>query len=135
MNKIKNCIPKRCELGGVEFVTKFTDNITNGGKLGSSCTTDGSINIEKVNYGLNQSNTQIQNTYFHELSHNIFGMLGRIDLSDDEVLVQGVGNMIFEFLRTCDWIRIEELKHNNESEATFNMQTLRLNSNDTCVKN
>ena len=124
MNKIKNCIPKRCTLGGVEFTTKFIENAANGGKLGDSCTTDGSINIQKVNYGLTQIPTQIQNTYFHELAHNIFGMLGRIDLSDDEVLVQGVGNMIFEFLRTCDWIRIEELKHNNESEATFSFQTL-----------
>ena len=124
MNKIKNCIPKRCTLGGVEFTTKFIENAANGGKLGDSCITDGSINIQKVNYGLTQITTQIQNTYFHELAHNIFGMLGRIDLSDDEVLVQGVGNMLFEFLRTCDWIRIEELKHNNESEATFSFQTL-----------
>lgn len=124
MNKIKNCIPKRCTLGGVEFTTKFIENATNGGKFGDSCTTDGSINIQKINYGLTQIPTQIQNTYFHELAHNIFGMLGRIDLSDDEVLVQGVGNMLFEFLRTCDWIRIEELKHNNESEATFSFQTL-----------
>ena len=134
MNKIKNCVPKRCELGGVEFTTRFTDNKTNGGKLGSSCTTNGSITIEKVNYGLTQSHTQIQNTYFHELAHNIFGMLGRIDLSDDEVLVQGVGNMLFEFLRTCDWIRIEELKHNNESEATFSLHTLKLANDDTCAK-
>jgi hypothetical protein len=124
MNKIKSCIPKRCTLGGVEFTTRFVENTCNGGKLGDSSTTDGSINIQKINYGLTQIHTQIQNTYFHELAHNIFGMLGRIDLSDDEVLVQGVGNMIFEFLRTCDWIRIEELKHNNESEATFNFQTL-----------
>lgn len=124
MNKIKNCIPKRCTLGGVEFTTKFIENAANGGRLGDSSTTDGSINIQKVNYGLTQIPTQIQNTYFHELAHNIFGMLGRIDLSDDEVLVQGVGNMLFEFLRTCDWIRIEELKHNNESEATFSFQTL-----------
>lgn len=124
MNKIKNCIPKRCTLGGVEFTTKFVDNATNGGRLGDSSTTDGSINIQKINYGLTQIPTQIQNTYFHELAHNIFGMLGRIDLSDDEVLVQGVGNMLFEFLRTCDWIRIEELKHNNESEATFSFQNL-----------
>lgn len=124
MNKIKNCIPKRCTLGGVEFTTKFIENAANGGRLGDSSTTDGSINIQKINYGLTQIPTQIQNTYFHELAHNIFGMLGRIDLSDDEVLVQGVGNMLFEFLRTCDWIRIEELKHNNESEATFSFQTL-----------
>ena len=51
-------------------------------------------------------------------------MLGRIDLSDDEVLVQNVGNMLFEFMRTADWIRIEELKHNNESEAVFNLSQI-----------
>jgi hypothetical protein len=124
MSKIKNCIPKRCYLGGVEFITRFVENVANGGKLGDSCTTDGSINIQVMNYGLKQCHTQIQNTYFHELAHNILGMIGRIDLSDDEVLVQNIGNMLFEFMRTADWIRIEELKHNNESEATFNFQTL-----------
>lgn len=124
MNKIKNCIPKRCTLGGVEFTTKFIENMTNGGKLGDSCTTDGSINIQKINYGLKQIHSQIQNTYFHELAHNIFGMIGRIDLTEDEVLVQSVGNMLFEFMRTADWIRIEELKHNNESEAVFNLSQI-----------
>lgn len=124
MNKIKNCIPKRCELGGVEFTTKFVQNLENGSNFAKMRPVQGLIEINNVVSGQTQSFTQIQNSYFHELAHAIFCQIGYHDLSDDEKLVQGVGNMLFEFLRTCDWIRIEELKHNNESEATFSFQTL-----------
>lgn len=124
MNKIKNCIPKRCTLGGVEFTTRFHDDPSHASTYGEIEYPTGDIRIEATIRGLKQAHTQIQNTYFHELAHGIFMSIGRDDLRQDEVLVQGVGNMIFEFLRTCDWIRIEELKHNNESEATFSFQTL-----------
>lgn len=124
MNKIKNYIPKRCTLGGVEFDTKFNEDSLNGISYGEIIYPSGVIQIQKLIRGVKQSHTQIQNSYFHELAHGIFLSIGRDDLRKDEVLVQCVGNMIFEFLRTCDWIRIEELKHNNESEATFNFQTL-----------
>lgn len=134
MNKIKNCIPKRCTLGGVEFTTKFVDNAENGKNYARITLVNGDISIQKTIGGIKQSHTQIQNSYFHELAHGILDQSGFNDLSDNEQLVQAIGNMIFEFARTCEWIRIEELQHNNESEATFNLHTSKLANNDTCAK-
>lgn len=123
MNNIKNCVPKRCTLGGVEFTTKFVKDVENNDNYTRIKFSSGIINISETVSGQNQCHTQIQNSYFHELSHGILDMMGHFELSNDEKFVQGLGNMIFEFIRSCDWIRIEELKHNNESENTFNLTT------------
>lgn len=124
MNKIKNCIPKRCTLGGVEFTTKFVNDAKNHNNYACIELPTGNINIQDTVSGCPQSMTQIQNSYFHELAHGILDMGSYNDLSNDEKLVQHIGNCIFEFMRTADWIRIEELKHNNESEAIFNLSQI-----------
>ena len=130
MNKIKNCIPKRCELGGVEFTTKFVNDISNSNNYARILLPEGLVEIQNTVAGRVHSHSQIQNSYFHELAHGILDMGGYHELSDDEKLVQHIGNSIFEFLRSCDWIRIEELKHNNESEATFSFQTMQAPNKD-----
>lgn len=62
----------------------------------------------------------MQNTYFHELVHQMLSSIGELELSENKKFVQNMGNMIFEFLRTADWIRLEEFKHNKFSDADSN---------------
>lgn len=117
MSAIKHYIPNHCELGGVEFSTIIKENSENAGNLGSSSIINGEISIQNKNYGRNLSHTQIQNTYFHELAHMLVEMIGRNDLTTDETFVQNLGNVLFEFMRTATWVRIEEFQHNCLSPA------------------
>lgn len=123
MNKIKNYIPLTCELAGVEFKTVFVKKVQNAGNLGKSFISNGIIQLQEMNYGQEVSFQQNQNTYFHELTHMILDQIGELELSQNEKFVQNFGNLIFEFLRTAKWIRIEELKHNSysnpESKSPF----------------
>lgn len=118
MSAIKHYIPNYFEAGGVEFNTVIKKDSTNAGNLGHSNITNGEIVIQAENVGKDLSHSQIQNTYFHELSHMIIEMIGRNDLTTDEIFIQNLGNVIFEFLRTATWIRIEEFKHNCLSNPT-----------------
>lgn len=62
----------------------------------------------------------MQNTYFHELVHQMLSSIGELELNENEKFVQNMGNMIFEFLRTADWIRLEEFKYNKFFDADSN---------------
>lgn len=131
MNKIKKYIPLNCELGGVEFKTVFTKDAQNTGNLGKSSVVNGTIQIQEVSTGIEVLTTQQQNTYFHEIIHMMLDMIGESELSCNEKLVQNMGNMLFEFLRTANWIRIEELKHNSFSEPDKDAPFL----NDSAIVN
>ncbi len=120
MSKIKNYIPKNCVLAGVDIITVITENKQNAGNLGKSSIANGVIQLQSLDYGIEISNTQMQNTYFHELVHQMLNSIGELELSENEKFVQNMGNMIFEFLRTADWIRLEEFKHNKFSDADSN---------------
>lgn len=117
MSAIKHYIPNYCELGGVEFSTNIKQDNQNGGNLGHCAISDGEIYIQNVNFGKNLSQTQMQNTYFHELAHMMMETIGRNDLSENETFIQNLGNVLFEFMRTATWVRLEEFQHNCLSPA------------------
>lgn len=123
MNKIKDYIPKSCELGGVEFTTVFVKNPENSGILGESSVFDCRIKLQESNCGQIVTNKQNQNTYFHEIIHMMLDQIGELELSKNEKFVQTMGNMLFEFLRTAEWVPIKDLKlniNNNENnEPSF----------------
>lgn len=52
------------------------------------------IAIQKDVEGCKTSHTQQVETFFHELMHWIFTMLGDVDLRNNEPLVERVGNLL-----------------------------------------
>lgn len=120
MSKIKNYIPKHCTIGGVDIDTVISDNKQNATQLGISSMVNGKIQLESIVTGLETSFTQYQNTYFHEIVHVMLNIIGEAELSNNERFVQNMGNVMFEFLRTADWIRLEELLHNKYSPTESN---------------
>lgn len=120
MSNIQNWIPKYCELGGVEYTTYLIERIQNAHNFGMSAMSNGTIQLQNIIEGVEVSNTSLQSTYFHELIHQMLDMVGENELSGNEKFVQGLANMLFEFIRTAQWVRIEELKKNKYTDPTSN---------------
>lgn len=124
MNKIKDYIPKSCELGGVEFTTLFIKNPENSNILRESSVFDCRIKLQELNYGQTITDKQNQNTYFHEIIHMMLDQIGEFELSKNEKFVQNMGNMLFEFLRTAEWVHIKNLKLNMNSDKNNESQSI-----------
>lgn len=94
MNKIKDYIPKSCELGGVEFTTVFIKNPENSSNLGESSVSDCRIKLQELNYGQIVTNKQNQNTYFHEIIHMMLDQIGEFELSKNEKICSKYGKYV-----------------------------------------
>jgi hypothetical protein len=52
---------------------------------------------------LEVDNSQKEQVFFHEFAHIMFDSIGRNDLSNDESLVDLVGNIIHQYLKTVKY--------------------------------
>lgn len=100
--KNDNEIPKSFILGGIKYTTivKNTVILDNEECGASSDPFNCTIEIAKKINGLRCSEDYQRQSFYHELVHHIFDVLGYFDLSEDEKLVQQLGLMFDQFEKT-----------------------------------
>ena len=97
-------IPSSFFLFGQEIVVEYTDRlIDNEDAVGMSLYRRNIIQIQKNNQGIVRPQTQIESTFFHELMHYVFFMLGKEDLRKDEDLVDVIGRLLHQAFMTAEY--------------------------------
>lgn len=91
-------IPKEYTVGGQVQKVSLVDSLD--GKLGTCCLGAGFVKIALNFNGEKQSETSMQNTFYHELTHSILDTMGRSDLSADEVFVNSFSSFLLEALKS-----------------------------------
>lgn len=91
-------IPEEYIVGGQVQKVSFVDSLD--GKLGKCCLGAGLVKIALNFVGMKQSETSMQNTFYHELTHSILDTMGRSDLSADEVFVSSFSSFLLDALRS-----------------------------------
>lgn len=95
-------IPKSFELGSVKYKTIFKNIVTlddeqcGGASDPFGCT----VEIAKTVNGYKCSDDYQRQSFYHELVHHIFEILGYFELSDDEKMVQQFSVMLDQFEKT-----------------------------------
>lgn len=80
-------IPNRIKMGGQELAVKRVERCSDN-SVGEMCLAAGYIEIaDKFNKDNIQSESSKVNTFYHETVHAVLDMMGRFDLSKDEVFV------------------------------------------------
>lgn len=80
----------------MELNTEFCENLN--GKYAECCLAAGYIKITKNFQGLSQSESSMNNSYIHEVTHAILDTMGKSELSGDEVFVSSFAGYLTEFV-------------------------------------
>jgi len=98
MNKIK--IPTEFELFGNTVKVTFNENLSDlDGSAGTFRVSSLTIELQEPN-GIHPID-DVENTYFHELLHAIFHMMGRHELFRDEELIHVMAGLLHQSFKTA----------------------------------
>lgn len=89
-------IPNKIRIGGMELNTEFCENLN--GRYAETCIGAGYIKITKSFQGLQHSESSMNNSYIHEVTHAILDTMGKTELSSDEVFVSSFAGYMTEFV-------------------------------------
>ena len=100
-NHEKYDIPKEFELMGVTWTVIFDNKKPNDSNAAGICEFNRSVITigTKNEYG-KYSADQIKTSFYHELTHAILDTLHERKLSSNEKLVEGIGALIWQFVKT-----------------------------------
>lgn len=92
----KLLIPKNFELGGARWTVVQKEGMQKSGVLGHTHPNSHEIWIDK-----NLAPEDIKGiTFYHELFHAIFHTLGKQELYQDEALVDMMGTLMWQFIKS-----------------------------------
>jgi hypothetical protein len=91
---------KSFQLAGREYVVRKLKNDPES--LGQCNTALGIIEVSDNWCGVRIPNISQEQTLYHEVMHAIFDEIGRLDLSQDETLVQSVSILVHQFVKTME---------------------------------
>lgn len=101
MNKKKNILPKKVQVGGQEIRIIEENMCEKGTSLGESIPASGIIKIYNTyGSGFKQSNSSKINTFYHELTHCILDAMGEYKLSRNEKFVTTFSSFLTEAMRS-----------------------------------
>ena len=103
-------IPKEFMLAGQKYSVNFNNDPTNGKVMGLSSVVDANIDIYKTYEGEAISPNTYENTYYHELVHQILDNMGEKDLSGNEKFVCSFAGFLTEVMNTAIGNLIQEKK-------------------------
>lgn len=92
----KLLIPKSFDLAGATWTVSQKEGLRKSGYLGQTQPGEHEIWIEKTSVSEDLKGI----TFYHELFHAIFHTLGKTDLYQDEALVDMMGNLMWQFIKT-----------------------------------
>lgn len=103
---MKNNIPTSFQLGGITYTVVQTDARPEGIK--DTCTghviySKGLVEVFNNHTGYKCTDEYKELSFYHELLHAIFTAMGKYDLSDDEELVEGMANLLHQFIKTAKY--------------------------------
>jgi ABC-type siderophore export system fused ATPase/permease subunit len=89
-------IPSEFELAGTTYKVIYKEGLAKSGSLGQTHPNSGEIWLDSslVPEDIKQA------TFYHELFHALFSTAGRYDLYQDEGLVDLLGNLLWQYLKT-----------------------------------
>lgn len=97
-------IPSSFYLFGQKITVEFVDTlIDNEDSTGLSVYRKNVIQLQRNNQGVTRPQTQIESTFFHELMHYVFFMLGKDDLRKDEEFVDTVARLVHQAMITAEY--------------------------------
>ena len=93
--------PKEFELMGHKINVERDDDLyTSSQAIGIASYLDNIIKIQGKNNCPAVSVSLQEQTFYHELVHFIFYLLGEEDLNQNEKLVDNIGQMLYQFMKT-----------------------------------
>ena len=102
LNQFK--IPKRFMSHGLFVDVVYRDNLAyERQRVGEMHLRKNEIHLQSSNDGIPRKQEQIEETFCHELMHHMFDKIGRSELSDDEVLVENCGSLLYQIFRTMEF--------------------------------
>lgn len=97
-------IPQSFYLFGQKIAVAYVDTLLESDdSTGMSLYRKNVIQLQKNNAGVTRPQSQIESTFFHELVHYVFFMMGKDDLRKDEGLVDMVGRLLHQALATAEY--------------------------------
>ncbi|MBO7617338.1 MAG: hypothetical protein J6T22_09490 [Bacteroidales bacterium] len=98
MSSIYSKIPDRYQVGGTEIEVRRVERCDDNA-IGQAFTAAGFIEIaNKYGRNMQQSESSKVNSFYHELTHTILGMMGH-ELNDDEKFVNTFSSFLTEAMR------------------------------------
>ncbi len=97
-------IPKRFQLHGQTIEVKFSDKLfSSEDSLGINSLRKNLIEIQGNNHGFERPRTQIEQTFLHELVHQILEANHYRELNNDEKFVEQFSNCLHQALTTMEY--------------------------------
>lgn len=97
-------IPKHYTVGGVSIDVELVDRL-GGGKLGECLLASGKVKIAENfmsdNEQYQQSESNKENTFYHELTHSILDTMAKFELSGNEKFVSTFSSLLTEAMRSA----------------------------------
>lgn len=98
MSSTYSKIPDRYQVGGTDIEVRRVERCDNDA-IGQAFTAAGFIEIaDKYGRNMQQSESSKVNSFYHELTHTILGMMGH-ELNDDEKFVNTFSSFLTEAMR------------------------------------
>ena len=103
---MQNKIPTSFQLGGITYKVVQADTRPEGIK--DTCTghiiySKGLVEVFNNHVGYKCTDEYKQLSFYHELFHAIFTTMGKEEMSGDEELVEGMANMLHQFMKTAEY--------------------------------
>lgn len=94
-------IPKSFELFGQTITTEFVDDLVEKhDAYGLSVFKKNIIQLQAANVGVIRLVTQIEQTFCHELTHNIYSAMGETELCNNEKHIELFSQLLHQALTT-----------------------------------
>jgi hypothetical protein len=99
LNKIT--IPSEFKLNGKKVIVQYDDEYCDeNGLLGEADFTDKTITLTSKDGSKRLPKSEIQKTFYHELTHLVLDAASRHQLKYNEEFVDAVGMLLYEYERT-----------------------------------
>lgn len=97
-------IPSAFQLMGQRIEVEYNDTLTySDDLLGQASYRHGKIYIQPAMPGHPRRQTDVEQTFFHELMHWIFHVLGRAEMAKDEELIEQVSGLLHQAFATAEY--------------------------------
>ena len=91
-------IPKKFTMGGQEVKVLVKRTIDTEGAIGVCKFVENEIHIQTHINGKPMAKSQVEQTFYHEFVHYLLDQCRREDLSSDEILVDLMGEFLYQAL-------------------------------------
>jgi hypothetical protein len=97
-------IPKSFFLFGQEYTIEWVESLVQkAGAVGQSRARDHCIQLQPNREACPRPESDIEETYFHELTHTVLVAMGRDDLSEDEKFVDIFASLLHQSFVTSEY--------------------------------